>query len=534
MKVETYRDLVDGADFDFVVVGSGFGGSVSALRLAEKGYRVAVLEAGRHFEDRDFARSNWQLHRYLWLPKLFLYGLQRLTLLRDVLILGGAGVGGGSLVYANTLLEPGEGFFGSPECRRLAPDLKERLKPHYATAKRMLGVAANPRLFAADLALKAVAEGMGRGSTFHSANVGVFFGVPGRTVPDPYFGGAGPERAGCVFCGGCMVGCRHNAKNTLAKNYLPLAVKRGARIFSLTTVARIDEADGGFTLSVRRSGWGWGTKRLRARSLVVSAGVLGTLRLLLNPENRLSRLPPRLGRDVRTNSEVLVGSTARAGGIDYSEGLAITSGMWPDDKTHVEVVRYSAGSDAMNLLAVRGAPGGSIPSRLARLGLSALRRPADALRTLIPLGWAQRTTILLFMQTADSRLRLGLRRLAGLISVLSSSPEPGETPPMTLPAAESVLESFAARTDGIPQSSIGTFLNVSTTAHILGGAAMGTSPEDGVVDLRARVFGYDNLWIVDGSIIPANLGVNPSLTITALAEHAMEGVPAAGPERSPA
>lgn len=528
MRAETLDALPDGARFDFVVVGSGFGGSVAALRLAEKGYSVAVLEAGRHFEDGDFPRTNWRLDRWLWAPRFGCLGIQRLTFLDDALVLSGAGVGGGSLVYANTLLEPGEAFYASPECRRLAPDLRERLAPHFRTARRMLGAVPVPRLFPADEALRRVAAGLGREGTFHRAEVGVHFGEPGLTAPDPYFGGEGPPRAGCVWCGGCMVGCRHNAKNTLPKNYLHLACRRGARVFALAGAVRIEELQGsrgGFAVTVRRPGWSFRSKRLLAGSLVLSAGVLGTVRLLLEPSNRLSRLPPRLGRDVRTNSEVLSGSTARSNAVDWSEGLAITSGIWPDDETHAEVVRYPAGSDAASLLAMRHARGDTLLRRLGALAAAVAARPLDTWR-LRPPGWARRTTILLFMQAADSRLRLVLRR-SPLGRRLASEPEEGAPPPpRTLPAAELTLERFCAETGGVAQDSIaGVLLGLSTTAHILGGAAMGRGPEEGVVDLQGRVFGYENLRVLDGSVVPANLGVNPALTIAALAEHAMESVP---------
>jgi len=532
MKVETYAELPGDGAFDFVVVGSGFGGSVSALRLAEKGYSVAVLEAGRHFEDAEFPASNWDLPRFLWRPELFWFGIQRLTLLRDVMILSGAGVGGGSLVYANTLLEPGEAFYGSAPARRLAPDLRERLKPHFETARRMLGAATTPKAFAADRILSEVAGDLGRAATFQPTQVGVYFGEPGKTAADPYFAGEGPERAGCTFCGGCMVGCRYNAKNTLAKNYLPLAQRRGARIFSRCTVTRLQEIDGGrdgFRVTVERSGWSSGVKRVTARRLVLSAGVLGTLRLLLNPANRLNRLPAGVGREVRTNSEVLLGATARGDATDWSEGIAISSGMWPDDDTHVEVVRYPAGSDAMSLLAARPAGSGPLALRLLRLLWTALSRPLETWR-LRPSGWARRSTILLCMQPAESRLRLRLvSRGFGLGWKLVTEPEPGApAPPKDLPAATRTLERFCVKADAIAQGSLaGGLLDVSTTAHILGGAAMGPDAGHGVTGLDGKVFGYDTLWILDGSSIPANLGVNPSLTIAALAEHAMAQVPAA-------
>lgn len=498
MRVETLADLPQGRRFDFVVVGSGFGGAVAALRLAQKGYDVAVLESGRHFQDDEFPRTNWDLARYLWAPKLGWRGLQRLTLLDDLLVLSGAGVGGGSLVYANTLLEPGEGFYGSPQARRLDAGLRERLRPHFAAARRMLGAAPVPRLFAADDALRETARALGREETFHRVDAAVFFGEPGRAVGDPYFGGAGPERAGCTFCGACMTGCRRNAKNTLAKNYLHLAAGRGARIFSLARVRALRErggARGGFSLTVSSPGWGLGERELEASRVVVSAGVLGTLRLLLEPATRLPRLSARLGADVRTNSEVLLGATTRGQATDYSQGLAIDAGMRPDEQTQVEAVRYGAGSDAMSLLAWPPA---------------------------WPFGWAKRSTILLFMQAADSRLRLSLRR-----GRLRSRPEPGSAPvPRAIPSAERAARAFARAVGGRVQASTATsLLGLSTTAHILGGAAMAPSPELGVVGLDGRAHGYDDLWILDGSIVPGNLGVNPSLTIAALAEHAMSLVP---------
>lgn len=524
MPLETYRDLEDGRAFDFAVVGSGFGGSVCALRLAEKGYAVAVLEAGRHFRDEDFARSNWDLSRFLWLPRLFLQGILRLTWLKDMMVLSGAGVGGGSLVYANVLMEPGEAFYQSPECRRLAPDLAERLKIHFQTAKRMLGVASNPRLFPADEALKECAAAMGLSKSFQPVPVGVYFGKPGENDPDPYFGGEGPERSGCLFCGACMVGCRHNAKNTLVKNYLHFALKKGVSIYSLTTVESLHERGiEGFELVVKRSGWGWGRKRLFARNLVLSAGVLGTLRLLLEPKNTL-RLPPRVGRDVRTNSEAILGTVSREDGTDYSEGIAIGSCLRPDADTQIQAVRYPAGSDAMSLLSVPDTPGGSPWLRPFRLLGFMLTRPRDVLR-LLPFGWAKRATILLVMQSLDSRLRLVLKKTLG-ITRLASRPEPGSRPPpREIPVAAEVLRRLCSETNAVPVSSwAGAFLNMATTAHILGGAAMGRNPEEGVADLHGRVFGHQRLWVADGSLIPANLGVNPALTITALAEHAMSSV----------
>lgn len=507
MRVESWEDLADGEAFDHVVVGSGFGGSVSALRLAEKGYRVAVLEVGRHYEDQEFAKSTWDLRRWLWLPKLLCEGIQRLSPLRGLLILSGAGVGGGSLVYANTLLEPGDAFYDSAACRAAAPGLRAELAPHYKTAKRMLGVVETPRLGAADEALRATARALGREHTFERAKVGVFFGAPGERVKDPYFEGAGPERAGCTFCGGCMVGCRHNAKNTLTKNYLHLAVRAGARVFQLCRAAALSGDDGEFQVEVRRPGWRRGVKTLRAGSVVCSAGVLGTLGLLMDPRTRLPRLSKRLGLEVRTNSEVLVGSTTR-GSTDYAEGLAIGSGFWPDERTHIEAVRYAKGSDTMSLLA------------LPRWR-TWFTRPFDAVRVMWPPGWARRSTILLVMQNAEEKLRLSFKR------ALCARREPGAAaPPTEIACATRALEVFCEKTDGIPQETVhGKLFGFSTTAHILGGAVIGPDAGRGVVDAAGRAHGYKKLLILDGSIVPANLGVNPSLTITALAERAMSEVP---------
>ena len=524
MRVFPFQDLPDGETFDFVVVGSGFGGSVAALRLAQKGYSVAVLEAGRHFEDADFPESNWRLRRYLWLPRLFLYGIQRLTFLRGLLVLSGAGVGGGSLVYAGTLLEPGARFYESPECARLDPNLKERLAPHFAAAKRMLGVAENPRLTEADEALRSVAKDLGREATFHRTKVGVHFGEPGKTVPDPYFGGEGPERAGCVFCGGCMVGCRHNAKNTLTKNYLHLAARSGARIFEGCQLSRLRDEGGDFRLTVSRPGWSVGRKTVRAKRLVFAAGVLGTMRLLLDHQDALPRLSPRVGHFVRTNSEVILGAMTPGAPRAAAPGVALSSGMWPADDTHVEVVRYPDGSDAMALLGLRQTPPGSSARKLAALVSLWLTRPLESLRFALPFGWAARSAILLVMQTRDARLRLARGALG-----LKAQPEAGCAPPPTaLPLADDVLARFARKTKAVPFAALGGgLLGVSTTAHILGGAVMAKTKEEGVCDPAGRLFGYeDRLWVCDGSLIPANLGVNPSLTIAALAEQAMSLLPA--------
>lgn len=521
MRVETFSGLRDGERFDFVIVGSGFGGSVAALRLAEKGWKVAVLEAGRHFRDEDFPETNWDVRRYLWAPRLGCRGPQRLTLLDHALVLSGAGVGGGSLVYANTLLEPGPRFYEHPAVRRACPDLRERLRPHFAAARRMLGVARAPRLFAADEDLERLARASGREATLHRADVGVYFGAEGRTDPDPYFAGAGPDRAGCSFCGGCMLGCRRNAKNTLAKNYLPLAARSGARLYSVCRVAAVRGGSGGFAVEVSRSGWSREAKTVSCRGLVLAAGVLGTARLLLDPRTSLPGLSPRAGRDVRTNAEALAAASARSAGPDRSLGLAIASGYWEADGAHVEAVRFPAGADAMSLLAVRAERARSwtgLFRRAARL----LLRPRETL-ALLPGSWSRRTTLLLFMGREEARLRLSLRR-----GRLRSAPEEGSPLPAAPACARPAAERLARLIGGVAQESAAELLGAATTAHVLGGAAISAGPEEGVVGFDGRAHGVDGLWIVDGSIVPANLGVNPSLTIAALAEHAMSLIPPRG------
>jgi cholesterol oxidase len=523
-------------DYDYLIVGSGFGGAVSALRLSEKGYRVGVLEMGKRWRGEDFARSNWNIRKYLWMPKLALYGIQQITLLRDVLIFHGAGVGGGSLVYANTLLAPPDRVFDDARWPA-GVDWKAALAPHFRTARFMLGVTEAPRVFAADeLLRRVVQETTGRGHTFSRHTVGVYFGQPSVTAPDPFFGGEGPARTGCRHCGECMTGCRHGAKNTLDMNYLWLAERRGAVIHPETLVEDLlPQAGGGYQVRTVRS-----TDRLfkrrrtfTARNLVVAASVLGTVRLLLDCQRRgsLPRLSGQLGNYVRTNSEALLGVKARGSEVDYSEGIAITSGIHPDDDTHVEMVRYGAGQDFMSLLTTVLVGGGPPWPRWLRWLGTMVRHPIQALRAHSPFDWARRTSILLVMQPVSNFMRLTLRRRPWGWG-LSSQVQEGIRPPTYMPLANQLAEKMAEKIGGTPGSVLPeVILNTSTTAHILGGATMGNSPEDGVCDAQGRVFGYPGLYIADGSLVPANLGVNPSLTITALAEHVMAGIPVnpAGP-----
>jgi cholesterol oxidase len=520
--------------YDALVIGSGFGGSVSALRLAEKGYSVAVLEAGKRFGNQDFTRSNWNVFRYLWAPRLRCFGILKITLLSDVLILSGAGVGGGSLGYANTLLRPPEAFFTDPQWASIR-DWQSTLAPHYDTAARMLGVARYERETPADVALKNAATSLGYGHTFRRQDVGVFLGEPEETVPDPYFGGSGPERTGCRHCGGCMVGCRYNAKNTLDKNYLYLAEAQGVAVYPETRAWLVrEDGAGGYLVETRRTtAWGRGTgPTFQAQKVVFSGGVLGTLDLLLRcrEEGTLPRLSAMLGARVRTNSETLTGATARRGNVDYSQGVAITSSVFPDAVTHVEPVRYPRHSDLLGFLATLQT---EVTTRtwlrpLKWLG-QAFRHPIDFLRVSWPFGWAQRSVILLVMQTLDNSIRVFRKRRwwwPFTRSLVSAQEGQREKIPATIPQAQPLTRALGREMNGVPQNAVNEiFLNTGITAHILGGCAIGDSPETGVIDGQNRVYGYPGLMVVDGSMIPANLGVNPSLTITAMAEHAMSHVP---------
>lgn len=521
-------------DYDYIIIGSGFGGSVAALRLSQKGYRVAVLEAGKRFGDQDFARSNWQIHKFLWLPQAFCYGIQRLTLLKDVLILSGAGVGGGSLVYANTLYVPPPAFFEHPIIQKLGGS--ERLLPYYQLAQQMLGVAQNPRLWPIDELFRETAREFQAEDSFKATPAGVFFGPAGETVPDPYFAGEGPERTGCTHCGACMVGCRVGAKNTLVKNYLYLAEQLGATIIPESEVVDVEplSADGsaGYRLRTRRTTGlgGWPRKSYTSQGVVFSAGVLGTLKLLLKLKNngRLPHLSERLGKTVRTNSEAILGARSRDPHSDYSQGIAITSSIYPDAHSHIEPVRYPAGSDVMGLLATLLTDGGGKWPRQLRFLGNVLRQPLDFLRMLWPLGFAKNSVVVLFMQTLDNSLQVVQKRswLRLGQKVLSSSPEGGSKAPSYIPLANDFTRRLAARMNAIPGSAINeVLLDVPTTAHILGGCGIGDSPAEGVIDLKNQIFGYPNMLVCDGSMIPANLGVNPSLSITALSEHAMAQVP---------
>ena len=516
--------------YDFIIIGSGFGGSVSALRLAEKGYRVLIVEEGRRWRSEDFPKRNWNLRKFLWLPRLGCHGIQRIDWLGDVLVLGGAGVGGGSLVYANTLVTPPAEAFARDWP---VPDMRERLAPHFETARRMLGATLPPATWPAEEHLRDFARSLGREASFTQPVVAVCFGAkPGETVPDPYFGGRGPARSTCQFCGGCMVGCRHNAKNSLDKNYLFLAEQLGARVLSETRAVRIlPDGQGGYVVSTRRSlGWsGQPHRRLRARNVVVAGGALGTVELLLacKAAGTLPNLSSTLGQFTRTNSEIICGARSRTARVDHSQGIAIASDLAADADTHVQIVRYPGGSDVMGLLGTLAADGRGRRERVRRWLANCLRHPGDFLRNLWPLGWARRTVVVLVMQMLDNALTLVRTRQRWFGRQLRSQRAAGAPPiPTYLPIANQAAGYVAERMGGFALNAINeVVLGVPITAHILGGARMAESPAQGVVDGACRVFGHLGLWVIDGAVIPANLGANPSLTVAAVAEYAMAQIP---------
>ncbi|MER8221977.1 GMC family oxidoreductase [Streptomyces sp. NPDC094143] len=544
----------DAYDYDVIVVGSGFGGSVTALRLTEKGYRVGVLEAGRRFTRETLPKNSWDLKNYLWAPRLGMYGIQRIHLLGNVMVLAGAGVGGGSLNYANTLYVPPKPFFEDPQWRDIT-DWQDELAPYYDQARRMLGVRTNPTMTPSDVHLKAAAERMGCGDTFHLAPVGVFFGdgrdadgsvqaKPGQEVPDPYFGGAGPSRKACAECGECMTGCRHGAKNTLNENYLHLAEKAGAVVHPLTTVVSVtDDSRGGYAVATlptdRRKARG---RTYRARQVVLAAGTYGTQTLLhrMKAGGQLPYVSDRLGELTRTNSEALVGALTddrryrKAHGApraDFTRGVAITSSIHPDANTHIEPVRYGKGSNSMGSLSILQVPYADRDSGTSRvLGFlaNAARHPVLVLRSLSNRRWSERTIIGLVMQSLDNSLTTYLKPSGVGRGLLTARQGHGAPNPKQIKAATEGASALAAEINGFAGSNVGELMGTPLTAHFLGGCPIGDSRESGVIDPYHRLYGHPGISVVDGAAVSANLGVNPSLTITAQAERAMSFWPNKG------
>jgi cholesterol oxidase len=521
-------------DYDVLVVGSGFGGSVTALRLTEKGYRVGVLEAGARFEDDDFPDTSWDVRKYLYAPGAGCYGIQRIDMVKDCLILAGAGVGGGSLVYANTLYEPLQPFYDDPAWSHIT-DWRAELAPYYDQAKRMLGVVEYATMTPSDRVMQQVAEDMGRGDTFHPTPVGVFLGGPGQTpadeVDDPFFGGAGPRRNPCRDCGECMTGCRHNAKNTLVKNYLYLAEQNGAVVHPLTTVTRVRPLPGGgYRVDAR---WTkaklsrWSRKppvtSFTAEQVVFSAAALGTQKLLhrLKVTGDLPAISDRLGHLTRTNSESLLGAIAPDGSTDFTEGVAITSSWHPDDHTHIEPVRYGRGSNAMSLMQTVLTDGDGPRPRWQTWLREMWRQKAHVLDLYDVRHWSERVVIALVMQSVDNSITTFPRRVPGLGWRLSSRQGHGAPNPTWIPVANEAVRRMAATMGGTAGGTIGEPFNRPLTAHFIGGCTIGDSADTGVVDPYQRMYGHPGLHVVDGSAISANLGVNPSLTITAQAERVM-------------
>jgi cholesterol oxidase len=519
------------ADFDVVIIGSGFGGSVAALRLTEKGYKVAVLEAGRRFSDKDFPKTSWRLNRFLYLPRLGLRGIQRIHVLPNVLVLAGAGVGGGSLVYANTLYKPPASYFDDKQWKHIT-DWDSELTPWYDQASRMLGVAQNPYFSPSDKAMKEVADQMGVGHTFKLAPLGVYFGDGnGVKSKDPFFGGVGPDRDGCLQCGACMTGCRHNAKNTLPKNYLGLAEKAGAKVFPEHTAVKTEQlSDGSWKITARKSSaWFGGKRSFTASHVVVAAGTYNTQKLLhkMKLDGTLPKISDQLGKLSRTNSEALTGSIMPKGGTDFSKGSAITSSFFPDDHTHVEPVRYGKGSNFMGMLQTVMTDGVNIKDRRRQWVRQVVTKPSLVLKIMDVRKWSERTVVALIMQNVDSAISVKGKR--GIFGYRLTSKNDSLIPNATyIPAANEVARRIAENNGGIAGGHIGDLVNAPFTAHFVGGCVIGDSISNGVIDPYHRVYNYPTMHIVDGASVTANLGVNPSLTITAQAERAFSMWPNKG------
>jgi len=515
-------------EYDYIIVGSGFGGSVSALRLSKKGYKVLVVEKGKWFKAEDFPKTNWNFRKWLWLPSLRFFGIMKVTIFRHVAILSGTGVGGGSLVYANTLPIPKSAFFKTGSWSKLH-DWETELAPYYQEALKMLGTVKNPKLFDGDIGLKKVAQKLGMEDKFEATNVAVYFGEENVTKEDPYFEGMGPERTGCNFCGACMTGCRNNSKNTLDKNYLYLAQKFGAEILAeheVCDVRPINNKEGadGYEVDIKTSTKVFVERRkITSKGVIFSGGVLGTIKLLLKLKtSSLPHISERLGQDIRTNNETLVSVSSLDKDKNFSKGVAIGSILDTDDNSHLEICRYAEGSNAWKLVHFPYVTGNNIFSRLGMVIVSLIKSPIKYFKIYFVNSWAKKTVVLLFMQTLDSTLRFKRNIFGSMSSTVST----GKKPSPFIPESVKLIEEYIKAVNGVSTSfALETIAGIPSTAHILGGAAMGANSSEGVIDKDNRVFGYKHLYIIDGSMISANPGVNPSLSITAIAERAMDQIP---------
>lgn len=515
-------------EYDYIIIGSGFGGSVSALRLSKKGYKVLVIEKGKWHKAKDFPKTNWNFKKWLWIPSLRFFGIMKLSVFRHIAIISGTGVGGGSLVYANTLPTPKTAFFNSGSWSALN-DWETELKPYYAIALNMLGATKNPKLFDGDLGLKRMAENLDIQKKFDTTRVAVFFGEPNQTVKDPYFDGEGPERSGCNFCGACMTGCRYNAKNTLDKNYLYLAQKHGAEILAeneVYDVQTIGSPNGsqGYEVSLKSSTTFFSTrKKIKSKGVIFSGGVLGTVKLLLKLKMKsLPNLSDKLGEDIRSNNETLISVTSTEKEKNYSKGIAIGSILDTDENSHLEICRYGEGSDAWKLAHLPYVTGSNVVSRLFKVLAKLLKHPVDYFKIYFVNGWAKNTVVLLFMQTLDSTLKFK----RNLLGQMTSSVSTGKAPTPFIPESINLVKAYRKAINGVSTSfALETIAGIPSTAHILGGAVMGKDKTTGVIDKDNKVFGYKNMFVIDGAMISANPGVNPSLTITAIAERAIDRIP---------
>lgn len=515
-------------EYDFIIVGSGFGGSVSALRISEKGYKVLIVEKGKWFKSKDFPKTNWNFRKWLWMPRIGFFGIMKLSIFKHVAVLSGTGVGGGSLVYANTLPIPKSTFFNSGSWDKLN-DWENDLKPYYNEALKMLGAIKNPILFDGDLGLKKVAQKLNIEDKFKATNVAVYFGEENVTKDDPYFGGKGPERTGCNHCGACMTGCRNNSKNTLDKNYLHLAQQNGAEILAEHEVFDVkpfksQEGENGYEVGIKSS-----TKRfkknqkIRSKGLIFSGGVLGTVKLLLKlKKTSLPNISNKIGEDIRTNNETLVSVSSLDKDKNFSKGVAIGSILDTDENSHLEVVRYAEGSNAWKLLHLPYVTGQNVFSRIGKVFITLLKSPLKYCKIYFINSWAKKTVVLLFMQTFDSTLKFKRNGFGFMGSKVSS----GKKPTPFIPESVKLIKEYSKAVNGVSTSfALETIAGIPSTAHVLGGAVMGANASEGVIDKNNKVFGYSNMYIIDGSMISANPGVNPSLSITAIAERAMDQIP---------